>query len=204
MEEHCATNVLICGAGAAGLTLAIELARRGVPFRLIDKLAAPFGGSRGKGIQPRTLEVFEDLGFIDRLAAAGGTYPPKREYRADGSYADTHDIAVEIPTPAEPYRTPLLVPQFRTEAVMRDRLAELGHAPEYGCELMAFRQDADGVTATVAGPDGREAVRCRYLVGGDGGRSFVRRALQLGFPGKTLGVRAIVADIVLDGLSRDA
>src|SRR5438046_2553841 len=62
-----ATDVLICGAGAAGLTLAIELARRGVAFALIDGAAEPFHGSRGKGIQPRSLEVFEDLGVVDRL-----------------------------------------------------------------------------------------------------------------------------------------
>jgi 2-polyprenyl-6-methoxyphenol hydroxylase-like FAD-dependent oxidoreductase len=87
---------------------------------------------------------------------------------------------------------------------MRDRLAELGHRPRYGSELEDFDQDADGVTARLAGPDGIETLRCRYLVGGDGGRSFVRHALGLGFPGKTLGVRAIVADIVLGGLDRAA
>ncbi len=61
---QCFTNdVLICGAGASGLTLAVELARRGVNFRLIEKLPDPFRGSRGKDIQPRTQEVFEDLGI---------------------------------------------------------------------------------------------------------------------------------------------
>jgi 2-polyprenyl-6-methoxyphenol hydroxylase-like FAD-dependent oxidoreductase len=99
---------------------------------------------------------------------------------------------------------PLMVPQFRTEAVLRERLAELGGAVEYGRELTDFVQDAEGVTATVAGPDGVETIRCRYLVGGDGGRSFVRRALGIDFPGQTLGVRAIVADLELDGLPRDA
>ena len=61
MEEQNEIGVLICGAGAAGLTLAIDLARRGVSFRIIEKLEQPFGGSRGKGLQPRTQEVFEDL-----------------------------------------------------------------------------------------------------------------------------------------------
>lgn len=197
-------EVLICGAGAAGLTLAIDLARRGVAIRLIDKLPAPFAGSRGKGIQPRTLEVFEDLGVVDRLAALGGPYPTQRLHAADGTHLDTQEIVTSPPTAQEPYRTPLMIPQFRTEAVLRERLAELGGAPEYGRELTGFDQDADGVTATVAGPDGVETIRCRWLVGGDGGRSFVRRALDIGFPGKTLGVRAVVADIELDGLSRDA
>src|SRR3569832_188241 len=94
------TDVLICGAGAAGLTLAVELARRAVRFRLIDELPQPFRGSRGKGIQPRTLEVFEDLGIVDRLLAVGAPYPPQREYHADGSYTDTQDFEVSSPTPA--------------------------------------------------------------------------------------------------------
>ncbi|TCS10215.1 FAD-dependent oxidoreductase [Caulobacter sp. BK020] len=204
MNTQASTEVLICGAGAAGLTLAIDLARRGVPQRLIDKLPAPFAGSRGKGIQPRTQEVFEDLGVIDRMVAAGGLYPPQRLHRADGTHADSQEIVLAPPTVQEPYRMPLMVPQFRTEAVLRERLAELGGAVAYGRELTGFVQDADGVTATVAGPDGVETIRCRYLVGGDGGRSFVRRALEIDFPGQTLGVRAIVADLELDGLSRDA
>lgn len=58
------TDVLIVGAGAAGLTLAIDLARRGVSFRLVDKAQRCFEGSRGKGIQPRSQEVFEDLGVL--------------------------------------------------------------------------------------------------------------------------------------------
>ena len=196
-------EVLICGAGAAGLTLAIDLARRGVSLRLIDKLPAPFAGSRGKGIQPRTLEVFEDLGVVDRMAALGGPYPTQRLHQVDGTHLDTQEIAVAPPTLEEPYRTPLMLPQFRTEAALRERLAELGGAVEYGVELTGFDQDAEGVTATVAGPGGVETIRCRFLVGGDGGRSFVRRALGIDFPGKTLGVRAVVADLELDGLSRD-
>jgi len=71
MTKEFAAQVLICGAGAAGLTLAVDLARRGVSFRLIEKMDGPFRGSRGKGIQPRTQEIFEDLGIIDRIVAAG-------------------------------------------------------------------------------------------------------------------------------------
>ncbi|WP_207484310.1 FAD-dependent oxidoreductase [Arenibaculum pallidiluteum] len=204
MEAHRPIEVLICGAGPSGLTLAIDLARRGVSFRLIDKLAAPFAGSRGKGIQPRTQEVFEDLGVLDRIAAVGGHYPPQHEYRPDGSSFEARNFVAGPPTVREPYPAPLLVPQFRTEAVLRERLAEFGFAPEYGRELTGFEQDAEGVTVQVRGPHGIETIRCAYLVGGDGGRSFIRLALQIGFPGRTLGVRAIVADIRADGLTRDS
>ncbi|SCY89912.1 FAD-dependent oxidoreductase [Rhizobium sp. NFACC06-2] len=203
MTNDFATDVLICGAGAAGLTLAIDLARRGVSFRLIEKLDDPFRGSRGKGIQPRTQEVFEDLGILDRIVAVGGFYPKQREYRNDGSFVDADVVEAEPATSAEPYHLPLLVPQFLTERVMRERLAELGHRPEFGTELIGFDQNGDGVTARLAARSGEETVRVRWLVGTDGGRSFVRRALGIEFPGRTLGLRAIVADVTLSGLSRD-
>jgi len=194
------TDVLICGAGAAGLTLAVELARRGVDFRLIDAAPQPFHGSRGKGVQPRTLEVFEDLGVVDRMVAAGGPYPPQRVHRADGSFADSPFQEISDPTPREPYRIPLMLPQHKTEAILRERLAELGHRPYYGEALESFMQDEGGVTAVVNGAP----LRVRYLIGCDGGRSTVRQALGIGFPGETLGVRALVADLLLDGLGREA
>lgn len=198
------TDVLICGAGAAGLTLAVDLARRGVAFHLIEKRDGPFQGSRGKGIQPRSQEIFEDLGVLDRLVAAGGKYPVQRAYREDGSYEQSSIMEPVAATADEPYHIPLLVPQFMTERVLRERLAELGHAVAFGRELVGFEQDGDGVTARLATSAGEELVRVRYLVGTDGGRSFVRHVLGLGFPGKTLGVRAVVADVVVDGISADA
>ncbi|HEY4125192.1 MAG TPA: FAD-dependent monooxygenase [Rhizomicrobium sp.] len=204
MTQEFAVDVLICGAGAAGLTLAIDLARRGVSFRLIEKMDSPFQGSRGKGLQPRSLEIFEDLGILDRLAAIGNPYPPQREHRADGSYEDSPFMEHRDPTPDVPHAVPLMVPQFLTEAVMRERLAELGAAPQFGCELTDFTRGDDGVSCRLRTTSGEETVRVRYLVGADGGRSFVRQTLDIGFPGNTLGVRAVVADLLVDGLSRDA
>jgi 2-polyprenyl-6-methoxyphenol hydroxylase-like FAD-dependent oxidoreductase len=164
----------------------------------------PFRGSRGKGIQPRTQEIFEDIGIIDRIVAVGGLYPPQREYREDGRYAESDVVEHQTSIPAEPYHIPLLVPQFLTERVMRERLVELGRWAEFGCELVGLDQDEDGVTARLVGKGREEIIRVRYLVGADGGHSFVRHALDIGFPGKTLGVRAVVADVILRGLGRDA
>lgn len=122
MTRYTTTDVLICGAGVTGLTLAIELARHGVSFRLIEKRTTPFIGSRGKGIQPRTQEIFEDLGILNKVVAAGGLYPRLRTYRHDGSYVDS-DIAHHTkPTHAEPYHLPLMVPQNVTETIMREQL----------------------------------------------------------------------------------
>src|SRR5277367_3024187 len=132
MKQQFTTEVLIAGAGAYGLTLAIDLARRNIAFRLIDKLPGPFAGSRGKGIQPRSEEVFEDLGVVDRLVAIGGAYPPQREYRENGSWEGSPVTRQPEATPDEPYLILLMVPQFLTEAVLRERLAELGHRPHFG------------------------------------------------------------------------
>ncbi|EGA5142057.1 FAD-dependent monooxygenase, partial [Salmonella enterica] len=134
------TDVLICGAGVTGLTLAIELARRGISFRLIEKRITPFTGSRGKGIQPRTQEIFEDLGILNKVVAGGGFYPRLRTYRHDGSYVDS-DIAHNTkPNYAEPYHLPLMVPQNVTETIMQEQLKALGHRVEFGCELLHFTQ----------------------------------------------------------------
>jgi 2-polyprenyl-6-methoxyphenol hydroxylase-like FAD-dependent oxidoreductase len=199
------TDVLISGAGAAGLTLAIDLARRGVSFQLIEQNTQPFNGSRGKGIQPRTMEIFEDLGIVDRMAAAGGPYPPLCQYRPDGTHTVSLLTEAEVfATAAEPYAAPLMLPQFATEAVMRERLAELGHYPHFGTRLIGFEQDANGVTARIEEKGSEQVVRARFLVGTDGGRSFVRHALAIDFPGEALGVRAIVADVRLEGLDRSA
>ncbi|MBB6251815.1 FAD-dependent oxidoreductase [Nitrospirillum iridis] len=193
------TDILIVGAGAAGLTLALDLARRGVDFQLVEKNLSPFPGSRGKGLQPRSLEVFEDLGVLADLQAVGGPYPTVVTY--DGAQAvrtQVHDAVA--PTPAEPYGSPLMVPQFQTEAVLRRHLAVLGHTPAFASELVAFDQDADGVTARLRTTEGEATVRARYLIGTDGGRSFVRHALDIGFPGETQPFRAIIGDMPIAGL----
>jgi 2-polyprenyl-6-methoxyphenol hydroxylase-like FAD-dependent oxidoreductase len=119
-------------------------------------------------------------------------------------YIESDVIEHQDPTPAEPYHIPLMVPQFLTERMMRERLLELGHCVKFGCELVALEQDEDSVTARLAGKAGEEICRVRYLIGADGGRSLVRHVVNIGFPGKTLGVRAVVADVVLTGLEREA
>lgn len=204
MEKQSSIDVLICGAGAAGLTLALDLARRGIPFRIVEQRECPFAGSRGKGIQPRTQEVFEDLGILDRVVAAGGLYPPLREYRQDGSYVEKTMFDARAPSRDVPYFIPLMIPQHRTEAIMREALAQFGHRVEFGCALVGFEECANGVSLRLSTGRSEERVEARYVVGADGGRSFVRGTLGVAFPGETLGVRAIVADVRLSGLDRDA
>ena len=196
------TDVLICGAGAAGLTLAVDLARRGINFRIIDKSPEPFRGSRGKGIQPRTLEVFDDLAVIERIFAMGGPYPPFRIYRG-ADYVEADFVETRSPTPAEPYCRVHMLPQYLTETVLRDRLAEFGHHVEFGAELIALTEDDQSVEAKIKIGDAVETTHARFLIGADGGHSFVRRALDIGFPGETLPGRGLVADVSLESLTRE-
>jgi 2-polyprenyl-6-methoxyphenol hydroxylase-like FAD-dependent oxidoreductase len=195
------TEVLIAGAGPTGLTLACVLARHGVDFRIVEKADAPFNGSRGKGLQPRSMEVFDDLGVIDRILANGKFHLTFRSY--DGATVlGEHDMHEgRYPTPETPYASTLMIPQWRVEEILRARLAELGGVVEYGTELTDFVQDTvGGVTATVNG----ETWRARYLVGSDGGRSFVRKHLGVGFEGETWeDFKLILGDVRLTGLDRD-
>ncbi|MDB4989362.1 MAG: FAD-binding monooxygenase, PheA/TfdB family [Myxococcaceae bacterium] len=195
-------QVLIVGAGPTGLTLACELARRGRTLRIIEQSPVPMVGSRGKGLQPRTLEVFDDLGVVDRILARGTPYPRMRAHV--GPFSFRWDMMERCEkTEQVPYPNPWMVPQADTEAVLRERLSELGVSVEFGCALRAFAQDAHGVAATLERATDSEQVRVRYLVAADGGRSFVRKALGLALQGHTLDEpSALVGDLFLEGLDR--
>ena len=195
-------TVLIAGAGPTGLTLALDLARRGISFRLIDAATAPFEGSRGKGLQPRTLEIFDDLGVIGAILAAGAPYPKFRFHLGRFSLRVGSIGSWRQPTDGVPYPNLWMVPQARTEAILRDRLGALGGKVEFGCALAAFTQNQHGVDATLSTG---ERVRADFLVGCDGGHSMVRKALGLRFDGETVDEKPMLAaDVEVDGLdSRD-
>ncbi|TYB47379.1 FAD-dependent oxidoreductase [Nonomuraea sp. PA05] len=196
------TDVLIVGAGPTGLTLAVDLARRGVTCRVVERAPEPSGGSKGKGLQPRTQEVFDDLGVIAPILAAATPYPPLRIRvgRVPIWQARMHKRTAA--TDAVPYPTVMMHPQWRTEAVLRERLAELGGKVEQGVALTAFEQDAHMVTARLG--SGESVVRARYLVAADGGRSTVRKALGIPFTGETREEqRSALADVRVEGLGRE-
>lgn len=195
-------DVLVVGAGPTGSVLAIDLARRGLRIRVIEKNAHSFPGSRAKGLQPRTLEMLHDLGALDPILEAGALYPPLGVHLGPVTlprkmYKNTD------PTEDIPYPNTLLIPQYRTDAILHARLLELGVPVEFNTALKTFEQDGSGVSATVSGPAGDEQITCRYMVGADGGASAVRLALGIEFPGTTDETdRMIIVDCKVDGLSR--
>ncbi|NEA62387.1 FAD-dependent oxidoreductase [Streptomyces sp. SID12488] len=205
MTDVLVADVLVVGAGPTGLALAVDLARRGVDAVVVERAEGLFPGSRGKGIQPRTMEVFDDLGVVDAIRAAGGPYPVGMIWQ-DGRRVGEHrmfDPAEESERAgASPYGAePWMVPQWRTQEILFARLTELGGRVEFEREVVGLEQDEDGVTvAFTAG----EPVRARYVVAADGGRSTIRRALGIGMTGETVDPNPIlVADVRITGLDRD-
>ncbi|WP_086685388.1 FAD-dependent oxidoreductase [Streptomyces pseudogriseolus] len=194
------TPVLIVGAGPTGLTLGIDLARRGVPALVVERADELFPGSRGKGLQPRTMEVFDDLGVLDAVRAGGGRYPVGMLWR-DGKRLGEHHLMDPVETTEEAPHEGWMVPQWRTQRILRDRLEELGGKIAFGREVTDVTQDEDGVTAHfAAGPP----LRAQYLVAADGGRSAVRRAVGAGMTGEAVDpLPMLVADVRIAGLDRD-
>jgi 2-polyprenyl-6-methoxyphenol hydroxylase-like FAD-dependent oxidoreductase len=197
-------SVLVVGAGPTGLTLACELARRNVPVRIIDKAPEPFAGSRGKGLQPRTMEVLDDLDVVEQALAWGTEGIALRTYKAGEPPVDTEPQASQVRTPDVPYPQGVVIPQWRTERILRERLAEFGVSVEQSTELLAFEQSDDHVTGTLHGPAGDEHVEPAYIIGCDGGHSSIRKALGVDFAGETADVPGmIIADLEVSGLDRD-
>ncbi|MBE7157592.1 MAG: FAD-dependent oxidoreductase [Rhodospirillales bacterium] len=203
-EAFGGVTVLIVGAGPTGLTLACELALRGVSFRLVEGAPGPQPGSRGKGLQPRSLEVFDKLGIVQRVLAHGRIAMPMAVTGPDGR---PKPVAVEtIETrPDIPYPASVITPEWRVEEALRLRLEELGGAVEFGTEFSSFEQGSQGVSAVIARGGEVETVQARWLVGCDGGHSRVRKQAAIAFEGETReDVRMIVADVAVDHLPHDA
>ncbi|MEU9411552.1 FAD-dependent oxidoreductase [Streptomyces sp. NPDC048281] len=203
MNNPQAVDVLIVGAGPSGAALAIDLVRRGLDVRIVDRSPHAFDGSRAKGVQPRSLEVLEDLGALDAVLAGGSVYPRL------GLHAGPFAVPWKMfphkeATPDVPYPNTWLIPQFRTDRALHARLAGLGRGIEFGRELTGLTQDADTVVAEVAGPDGTEEIAARYAVGADGGSSTVRKRLGIGFAGSTDDSdRVLIVDATVTGLARN-
>ncbi|MFD9001410.1 FAD-dependent oxidoreductase [Streptomyces sp. NPDC059582] len=195
------TDVLIVGAGPTGLALGIDLARRGVAALVVERGAGLAPGSRGKGLQPRTMEVFDDLGVLDAIQAAGGDYPVGMIWQ-DGRRVGEHRMFdPSEATDDSPYDAPWMVPQWRTQEILFARLTELGGRVAFGREVVSLAQDEDGATVEFASG---APVRARYVVAADGGRSAVRRALGIAMTGETVDPDPIlVADVRITGLDRD-
>jgi 2-polyprenyl-6-methoxyphenol hydroxylase-like FAD-dependent oxidoreductase len=188
-------DVIVVGAGPTGLVLAGELALAGVDVAVVEREAGPSGQSRGGGVNQRTAEVLAMRGLLDAV----------EEQAVPRESAGGHFAHLPVPLDARPWRTRypdgILIPQDRLEGVLTARLQELGAQVRRRAELVRVVQDADGVTAHVAGPEGERPLRGRYLVACDGGHSTVRKLVGADFPGRAGTMAAATADIDLAAAS---
>ncbi|MFB7947560.1 FAD-dependent monooxygenase [Kitasatospora phosalacinea] len=180
--------VVVVGAGPTGLMLAGELRLAGAEVLVIDRLERPSGESRGLGFTPRTMEVFDQRGLLDRYGPISTS--------AQGHFGG---LPVDFSVFHGAHFSVRDVPQHRTEAVLGEWVAELGVEVRRGTELRTLEADDDGVTLGVLGPSGEagglQQLRASYLVGCDGGRSTVRRLAGFAFPGTASTMEMFLADV---------
>jgi 2-polyprenyl-6-methoxyphenol hydroxylase-like FAD-dependent oxidoreductase len=193
MSDTSDTQVLIAGGGPIGLTAAIELARRGIACRVVDPLLEPLQYAKAVGVQPRTLEVFEGMGVLRRIVDAALLMRGQIVY-VNGERVSQLDMTLPDDVPFGF----IAIPQYATEAILRDELAMHGVRVQRGLRVTGFEQDADGVTATLAGDTGEQTVRAAYLVGADGAHSAVRKGLGLTFEGAAFEERYMLGDVEVD------
>lgn len=168
--------ILIVGAGPVGLTVANTLVKSGVTsFRLADRAPDVGTESRAVNLWARTQEVLHAVGARDRIArdAVAG--------RARVLFAYGEPIGeASLALAPSPFPAVLTMGQAEIQRRLQDHLADVGHAVEYGTELVELEQDESEAVATLRHADGTlESVRCQYLVAADGGRSTARRLLDV-------------------------
>ena len=169
MTEHA---VVIAGGGPAGMMLAAELALAKVDVAVVERRPDhELAGSRAGGFNARTIEVLDQRGVADRFLAEG---------QAHAGHAVRHDRAGHRATSRRGIRISLGIWQNQIERIMAAWLAELPVRIYYEREVTGFAQDDAGVDVELS--DG-ESLRAQYLVGCDGGRSVIRKAAGIEFPG---------------------
>ncbi|MFW3168854.1 FAD-dependent oxidoreductase [Geodermatophilus sp. CPCC 206100] len=188
-------DVIVIGGGPVGLTLAHELGSRGVGVVLVEPRTEPDTSSpRCKQVNPRSMEHFRRLGLADAVRAASGlpfgwsdsavfctSLTGSQIERFDGVFALSDVPRSEFPEPAQ------WTAQYRIEAALRAALpARDTVSALWGSRLVDVQQDAASVVVTIEDADGHTSrIRGSYLAAADGGRSTVRRALDIGLGGRS-------------------
>lgn len=183
--------VLIVGAGPTGLSMAIELERFGIPFRIIDKSIKPVSTSNALAVQPRTLEVWDDLGLITSALARGNRIDANNIF-----FSKTECLTINLNHIDSLYPFILALSQHHTEALMLEYLREKNIPIEMSTDLIDIYEETKGVTATLKHENGtNEKIHANWLIACDGGRSLVRTKLNIAFPGKELSDHFVLADL---------
>jgi 2-polyprenyl-6-methoxyphenol hydroxylase-like FAD-dependent oxidoreductase len=194
-------DVVVVGAGPAGLVAAAELARRGVRVRVIDKLAQPTDQSRAIAVHARSLDMFDRMGIVDEMVSTGIKATAMQLYAG-------HSRLFRIPLGGVDSAFPftLTTAQTETERVLGDHLQSLGVIVERGVELVALAQDDGAAELTVRHDDGStEQVSTSWVIGADGAHSTVRKVVGTKLAGSFVGERFLLGDVDAEhGLDLDS
>jgi 3-(3-hydroxy-phenyl)propionate hydroxylase len=194
MTDH---KVVIAGGGPTGLMLAGELALAGVDVAIVERRTSQdLVGSRAGGLHSRTIEVLDQRGIADRFLSQGQV----------AQVAGFAWIRLDISDFPTRHNYGLGLPQNLIERILAGWVAELGVPIYRGREVTGFAQDEAGVDVELS--DG-QSLRAQYLVGCDGGRSLIRKAAAIEFPGWDPTTSALIAEVEMAeepewGLRRDA
>jgi 3-(3-hydroxy-phenyl)propionate hydroxylase len=175
--------VAIAGAGPTGLMLAGELALAGVDVCIVEpRTSQAIVGSRARGMHSRTIEVLDQRGIADRFVSQGTTYPAV-------SFAG---VRLEVSDLPSRHNYLLGLAQSRFEEILAGWVTELAVPIHRRREVVGFRQDDAGVEVETSSG---ESLRARYLVGCDGGRSIIRKAAGIEFPGWEPTISSVIAEV---------
>ncbi|MFM7674168.1 MAG: FAD-dependent monooxygenase [Synechococcus sp.] len=188
--------VLVVGAGPTGLLLAAELRRREVPTLLIDARSEALHWDRATVIHPLSLELFESLGLIEEFLAAG-CQQRRILIHADGCRLAELDLA----DCGSRYGFNLGLSEEVTESILLAHLERQGGGVQRSCRLVGLRPQAEGVIATIAGPEGEQQLLARWVVGCEGLRSTTRELSGIAFEGHPIARPWAVFDATVDGWS---
>ncbi|KAF7294512.1 FAD-binding-3 domain-containing protein [Mycena kentingensis (nom. inval.)] len=202
-------EILVVGAGPSGLVMALALLKNGVFVRLIDKEATSRLGQRGAGIMPRSLELFHALGISEDILRRAIPAPQAVVYKMPGGIEPLSKFDMWPPvqgTPKYPFPNVLMLGQDHLEQILRNELRKYGCEVEWGTALVSLDQGPDDVRTVLSRPgSGDDAVHedeiFRYVVGNDGARGMVRKALGLTFLGEVSNAHnLVVGDVMVHGL----
>jgi len=195
-------DILVAGAGPAGLALALQAHAHGAAVRIVERRPDPVRPSRALILHSRTLEVLRPLGVTQALLARSDV-TPAADLQLGTRVVRVTLAGLALPDTAFPHLS--LVRQMDVEQVLAQALADRGVEVERGTELTRVRQDPDGVRAVLRSAAGTEQARCAFLAGCDGPASVVRAQAGIGWPGRVYPVEVVLADVELEGcLSADA